>query len=52
VLLVNAQPSQPVPGRKTDVNHAQWMAQRLQHGLFKASFIPEVEPGDRGELTR
>jgi transposase len=40
VLLVNARHIKTVPGRKTDVADCQWIAQLLQHGLLKASFIP------------
>ena len=42
VLLVNAQHIKAVPGRKTDVKDAQWIAELLQHGLLRASFIPPV----------
>ena len=52
VLLVNAQHIKYVPGRKTNVNDAQWIAELLQHGLLKASFIPEVEQRDLRDLTR
>lgn len=52
VILVNAQHIKYVPGRKTDVKDAQWIAQLLQHGLLKASFIPEVEQRDLRDLTR
>ncbi len=52
VLLVNAQHIKHVPGRKTDVNDAQWIAQLLQHGLLKASFVPQVEQRDLRDLTR
>jgi transposase len=52
VLLVNAQHIRQVPGRKTDINDAQWIAQLLQHGLLKASYIPQVEQRDLRELTR
>jgi transposase len=52
VLLVNAQHIKFVPGRKTDVNDAQWIAELLQHGLLKGSFIPEVDQRDLRELTR
>lgn len=52
VLLVNAQHIKFVPGRKTDVKDAEWIAQLLQHGLLKSSFIPEVEQRDLRELTR
>lgn len=43
VLLVNAKHIKFVPGRKTDVKDARWIAELLQHGLLKASFIPKVE---------
>jgi transposase len=52
VLLVNAQHIKYVPGRKTDVKDAQWIAELLQHGLLKASFIPKVEQRDLRDLTR
>lgn len=52
LLLVNAQHLQRVPGRKTDVQDAEWLADLLQHGLIKASFIPPVEQRDRRDLTR
>lgn len=50
--LVNAQHIKRVPGRKTDVQDAEWLADLLQHGLVKASFIPPVEQRDRRDLTR
>src|SRR5579859_6519647 len=40
LLVVNAQHIKAVPGRKTDVKDAEWIADLLQHGLLKASFIP------------
>lgn len=40
VLLVNARDVKHVPGRKTDVNDAQWLQQLHQHGLLRASFRP------------
>jgi transposase len=52
VVLVNAQHIKFVPGRKTDVNDAQWIGELLQHGLLKASFIPPVEQRDLRDLTR
>jgi transposase len=52
VLLVNAQHIKHVPGRKTDINDAQWIAELLQVGLLKASFIPAVEQRDVRDLTR
>jgi len=52
VLLVNAQHIKAVPGRKTDVKDAEWIAQLLQHGLLRASFIPPVAQRDLRDLTR
>ena len=52
LLLVNAQHVKRVAGRKTDVQDAEWLADLLQHGLVKASFIPPVEQRDRRDLTR
>ena len=52
VLVVNAQHIKQVPGRKTDVKDAQWIAELLQHGLLKASFIPEQPQRDLRELLR
>lgn len=52
VLLVNAQHVKQVPGRKTDVNDAQWLAELLQVGPLKASFIPPVGQRELRELTR
>ena len=52
VLLVNAKHIKFVPGRKTDVKDAQWIAELLQHGLLKASFIPKAPQRDLRELTR
>ncbi len=43
VLLVNARDVKQVPGRKTDVNDAQWLQQLHQFGLLRASFRPEQE---------
>ncbi len=40
VWLLNAQHSKAVPGRKTDVRDAQWIAELLRHGLVRPSFIP------------
>ncbi len=40
MILVNAEHIKQVPGRKTDVKDCQWIAQLLQHGLLKASFVP------------
>lgn len=52
VWLVNAQHVRNVPGRKTDVKDAQWIAELLAHGLLKASFIPPPEIRDLRDLTR
>ena len=52
VILVNAQHIKHVPGRKTDVKDAQWIAQLLHHGLLKASFIPLAPQRALRELVR
>lgn len=52
ILLVNAKHIKFVPGRKTDVKDAQWIAELLQHGLLKASFIPPTAQRDLRELVR
>lgn len=52
VLLVNAAHIKAVPGRKTDIKDAQWLAELLQHGLLKASFVPPVEQRNLRDLTR
>ena len=39
MLLVNAEHIKQVPGRKTDVKDSQWIAELLQHGLLRASFV-------------
>lgn len=52
VLLVNAQHVKHVPGRKTDVKDAEWLAELLSYGLLKASFIPAKLQRDLRDLTR
>lgn len=52
VLLVNAQHLKQVPGRKTDVRDAQWIAELLRHGLLRGSFIPPAPQRALRELTR
>jgi len=52
VLLVNPEHIKKVPGRKTDVKDCAWIAQLLQHGLLKASFVPERPIRDLRDLTR
>lgn len=52
VILVNAEHIKKVPGRKTDVKDCQWIAQLLQHGLLKASFVPPQPIRELRDLTR
>ena len=52
VLVVNAQHIRAVPGRKTDTKDAEWIADLLQHGLLKASFIPSAPQRELRDLTR
>jgi transposase len=52
VLLVNAQHVKHVPGRKTDVCDAEWLAELLLHGLLKPSFIPPKPQRALRDLTR
>lgn len=52
VLVVNAQHMKAVPGRKTDVKDAEWIADLLRHGLLRASFIPSRPERELRELTR
>lgn len=52
LLLVNAQHMKAVPGRKTDIKDAEWIADLLQHGLLRASFVPPRPQRELRELTR
>ncbi len=52
LLLVNAAHLKAVPGRKTDTKDAQWIAELLQHGLLRASFVPPRPQRELRELTR
>jgi transposase len=52
ILVVNAQHMKAVPGRKTDVQDAEWIADVLQHGLLTKSFVPPVEQQELRDLTR
>ena len=52
VYLVNARHIKYVPGRKSDISDAQWIGELLQHGLLKASYIPEVPQRDLRDLIR
>ncbi len=52
VILVNARHLKQVPGRKSDVRDSQWIAQLLQYGLLRGSFIPPRPQRDLRDLTR
>jgi transposase len=51
-LVVNAQHIKAVPGRKTDVREAEWLADLLQHGLLRGSCIPPSAQRELRDLTR
>ena len=51
-LLVNAAHVKQVPGRKTDVQDCVWIAQLLEHGLLRGSFVPPVPIRELRDLTR
>jgi transposase len=52
ILLVNAEHIKHVPGRKTDVKDSEWIAQLLQCGLLRGSFVPCTPQRELRELTR
>ncbi len=52
LLVVNAYHIKNVPGRKTDVKDAEWIADLLRHGLVRGSFIPDREQRELRELVR
>jgi transposase len=52
LLLANAQHIKAVPGRKTDVKDAPWIAELLQHGLLRGSFVPPPPVRELRDLTR
>jgi transposase len=52
LLVVNAQHMKAVPGKKTDVKDAEWIATLLRHGLLAGSFIPARSQRELRELTR
>jgi transposase len=52
LLLVNPRHVKPVPGRKSDVSDAEWIAQLLQCGLLRSSFVPRRELRQLRDLTR
>jgi transposase len=51
-ILVNPQHIKAVPGRKTDTKDCEWIADLLQHGLLKGSFVPPTPIQDLRDLTR
>jgi transposase len=52
LVLANAQHVRNVPGRKTDVNDATWLADLLAHGLIRSSFVPPAPIQELRDLTR
>lgn len=52
VMLCNARHIKNVPGRKTDVKDCEWIAQLLQHGLLRGSFVPPRPQRELRDLTR
>lgn len=52
LYVVNAAHIKAVPGRKTDVKDAEWLADLLRHGLVRGSFVPAPEQRALRELTR
>lgn len=52
VLVVNAAHIKAVPGRKTDVKDSEWIAELMQHGLLKGSYIPGRDQRELRELVR
>jgi len=51
-MLVNPQHIKAVPGRKTDAKDCEWIADLLQHGLLRGSFVPPTRLQDLRDLTR
>ena len=51
-MIVNARHMKAVPGRKTDVKDAAWIADLLQHGLLKASYIPNKDQRELREMVQ
>ena len=52
LILANAQHVKAVPGRKSDMNDAEWLAELLAHGLIRGSFVPPEGVQELRELTR
>lgn len=51
-MVVNAQHMKALPGRKTDIKDAEWIADLLRYGLLKASYIPDREQRELREIAR
>ena len=51
-MVVNARHMKAVPGRKTDVKDAEWIADLLRHGLLQAGYIPDKDQRELRELVR
>lgn len=51
-IVVNARHMKAVPGRKTDIKDAEWIADLLRHGLLRPSFIPDKAQRELRELIR
>lgn len=51
-MVVNAQHMKSLPGRKTDMKDAEWISDLLQHGLLRASFIPDRDQREIREVSR
>src|SRR5215218_896287 len=52
LVLVNARQGKLLPGRKTDVADAAWLAELLEHGLLRGSFVPPAAIRQLRDLTR
>src|ERR1700747_3655091 len=52
LVLANAAHVKNVPGRKTDVNDATWLADLLAHGLIRGIFVPDPQTQEMGDLSR
>jgi transposase len=52
LLLVNPRDIKAVPGRKTDITDAEWIADLLRHGLLRGSYVPDRPQRELRELTR
>jgi len=52
LIVANAQHIKTVPGRKTDIKDAEWLAMLVRHGLMRKSFIPDQPFRDLRDLTR